>query len=190
MRLNVPLAESQQTDVQRSFSKVAGSITRCGTRGFTLVEIALAMAIFSFALVSMLGLLSVGLKNSRKSSIQIAASNVLSSIAADIQGASISKSPNGDYTVVSSKLRIKVLVLTTRNGTTEITYPEPLIVNEACSPTNPADGSGLLKTFLVKLSSAEPGVQAIRVEIRWPSNTPDGVQPEGSLYSLVALPSL
>ena len=197
MRLKVPLTKSHPRHPQRSSFGAAGSdaagceatdpVTRCGDGGFTLVEIALAMAIFSFALVSMLGLLSVGLKNSRKASIQIAAANILSTIAADLQGAQISNVANGEYTATSQKLKIKAIVAST--GATQITYPEPLVVDEACSPVNPTDSQGLVKTFRVTLSAAEPSVRAVRVQIRWPSTTPDSAQPEGSLNSLVALPS-
>ena len=210
MHLSLPLQKSCPADLAPSYAENAlssapgvfageggserdderlkkGMLRHGGSGGFTLVEIALAMAIFSFALVSMLGLLSVGLKNSRKASIQIAAANILSTIAADIQGADISKAANGAYTTTSRKLKITTAVLST--GSVQITSPQPLIVDEACSPTNPADGPGLLKTFRVTISSAEPGVQAVRVQIRWPSTTPDTAQPEGSLDSLVALPS-
>ena len=197
MRLNLPLTKSQQRALHCSCFGAAGpeatrpeatgSVTRRGDGGFTLVEIALAMAIFSFALVSMLGLLSVGLKNSRKASIQIAAANILSTIAADIQGAQISNVSNGEYTATSQKLKIKAMVPAI--GAAQITYPEPLVVDEACSPVTPADNSGLVKTFRVTLSAAEPSVRAIRVQIRWPSTTPENAQPEGSLNSLVALPS-
>ncbi len=187
MRLNLPLTKSHPMALQRPASESAACASSRGGEGFTLVEIALAMAIFSFALVSMLGLLSVGLKNSRKANIQIAAANVLSSIAADIQGAQISNVSNGEYTATSQKLKIKVMVLA--NGRTQITYPEPLIVDEACSPVNPAESLGLVKTFRVMLSPAEPTVKAVRVQIRWPSTTPNNAQPEGSLNSLVAIPS-
>jgi uncharacterized protein (TIGR02598 family) len=160
---------------------------RNGHSGFTLIEIALAMAIFSFALVSMLGLLSVGLKNSRKASIQIAAANILSAIAADIQGAVIENSNDGGYVATTRKLKIKASVLA--NGSTQITYPAPLIVDEACTPVKALGDTGLLKTFKVNLSAAAPGLAAVKVQIRWPANIPDAKQPEGSLDSLVAIPT-
>ena len=187
MRLNLPLTKSRQMALQRPASESAAFATSRGGEGFTLVEIALAMAIFSFALVSMLGLLSVGLKNSRKASIQIAAANVLSTIAADIQGAQFSNVSNGEYTATSQKLNIKATVMA--NGIIQITYPEPLVVDEACSPVNPGDSQGLVKTFRVTLSSAEPSVRAIRVQILWPSTISGNAQPEGLLNSLVAIPS-
>jgi uncharacterized protein (TIGR02598 family) len=191
MRLNLPLNESHSGALNLFSSGGAGSgnkgsVKHRGAGGFTLVEIALAMAIFSFALVSMLGLLSVGLKNSRKASIQIAAANVLSTIAADLQSSQISNVSNGEYTATSQKLKIKALVMA--NGATQITYPAPLIVDEACTPVNPSDSQGLVKTFRVILSAAEPSVRAVRVQIQWPSTTPESAQPEGSLNSLVALP--
>lgn len=164
------------------------STARTRSSGFTLIEIALAMAIFSFALVSMLGLLSVGLKNSRKASIQIAAANILSAIAADIQSGDISNVSNGNYEFATRKLKIKASVSTTE---VKSISPQTLTVDEACTLVNDLGNTGLLKTFKVNLSATAPnsGLAAIKVQIRWPANIPDTKQPEGSLDSLVAIPT-
>jgi prepilin-type N-terminal cleavage/methylation domain-containing protein len=168
------------------------STARTRNSGFTLIEIALAMAIFSFALVSMLGLLSVGLKNSRKASIQIAAANILSAIAADIQSADISNLRNGTYDAATRKLKIRVSV-SVKDQQTQVTLnsPQSLILDEACTPVSASGNTGLLKTFQVILgpTASNSGLAAIKVQIRWPANIPDTKQPEGSLDSLVALPT-
>ena len=167
------------------------SSSRMRSPGFTLIEIALAMAIFSFALVSMLGLLSVGLKNSRKASIQIAAANILSAIAADIQSADISNANNGEYVATTRKLKVKASVSANGPNTRISITPQTFTVDEACTLVNDPGNMGLLKTFRVVLSAASPnsGLAAISVQIRWPANIPDNKQPEGKLDSLVALPS-
>jgi prepilin-type N-terminal cleavage/methylation domain-containing protein len=165
------------------------STARTRSSGFTLIEIALAMAIFSFALVSMLGLLSVGLKNSRKASIQIAAANILSAIAADIQSADVSNVRDGSYDAATRKLKIRVSV-SVNSLDTKVTLnsPQSLNIDEACTPVSALGNTGLLKTFQVILrpTDRKSGIAAIGVEIQWPANT---TQPEGSLNSLVALPT-
>lgn len=167
------------------------SSSRMRSSGFTLIEIALAMAIFSFALVSMLGLLSVGLKNSRKASIQIAAANILSAIAADIQSADISNANNGEYVATTRKLKVKASVSANGPNTRISITPQTFTVDEACTVVNDPGNMGLLKTFKIRLSAASPnsGLAAVSVQIQWPANIPDNKQPEGKLDSLVALPT-
>lgn len=54
---------------------------------FTLVEIALAMAVGSFCLLTVLGLMPVGLASNKVAITQFAASNVAAQIAADLRSA-------------------------------------------------------------------------------------------------------
>jgi len=52
---------------------------------FTLVEVAVAMAITSFCLIALLGLLPIGLKSSQASIEQTAANGILSELIADLR---------------------------------------------------------------------------------------------------------
>lgn len=53
----------------------------CGeTRGFSLTEVVLALAVFSLAIVSLLGLLSVAMSSQRDSVMETTAANVASAI--------------------------------------------------------------------------------------------------------------
>jgi uncharacterized protein (TIGR02598 family) len=154
--------------------------------GFTLTEIALALGIFSFALVSMLGLLSVGMKNSRKANIQVSASNVMASIAADIQSSLKSKSGT-NYSVASPRLGITAVVDASGNVTS--VKPAYQVLDEACTVVGGSAGvNALVKTFGVTLTAAAPGTTALRVTISWPPNPLPGVNPEGTLDTLIPLP--
>ena len=55
------------------------------TAAFSLVEVAIAIAITSFCLIALLGLLPVGLKTNEASIEQTAANGILSEIAADLR---------------------------------------------------------------------------------------------------------
>lgn len=163
--------------------------TQNRSAGFTLAEVALALAIFSFALVSMLGLLSVGLKSSRKANLQTAASNLLSTIVADIQASEVVVAPDeSKETYTSPTLKIEAVFTDATKAVT--VNPPTLILTDAAtegSAMNPRD-QGALKLFKVTLSGSYPNVAAVRVKISWPSNIPEKVNPEGVMESLVPLP--
>lgn len=58
-----------------------------GNAAFSLVEIVIALGIASFSLISMLGLLPVGLNNTHCATTQTGAMNLLTTISADIRTA-------------------------------------------------------------------------------------------------------
>lgn len=146
------------------------------------------MGIFSFALVSMIGLLSVGLKNSRRANIQIAASNLMSTIASDIQASSrLVKS--GTYSYTSPRLQVTALV--DSKGNVSGVSPGNQILDESGSPIVPATQNLLSKAFTVNFAAASAGTTAIRVTVLWPTSNgaaPSRI-PEGSLDALIPLPA-
>lgn len=155
---------------------------------FTLTEVALAMGIFSFALVSMIGLLSVGLKNSRRANIQIAASNLMSAIASDVQSSSrLVKS--GTYSFTSPRLQLTASV--DSKGTVSGVAPSSQILDESGTPVTPTAQTPLSKTFSVNFAAASAGTTAIRVTVKWPvpSSTTSTLAPEGFLDALIPLPT-
>jgi hypothetical protein len=146
------------------------------------------MGIFSFALVSMIGLLSVGLKNSRRANIQIAASNLMSAIASDIQSSTrIVK--GGTYSYTSPRLQLSASVDT--KGTVSGVAPASKILDESGSPTGLTTQNPLSKVFNVTFAAASAGTTAIRVTVQWPVSTgaTSTTAPEGSLDALIPLPT-
>lgn len=155
--------------------------------GFTLTEVALAMGIFSFALVSMIGLLSVGLKNSRRANIQISASNLMSAIASDIQ-ASTYLINGGTFAYTSPRLKLTASV--DSRGTVNSVNPASTILDESGSPADSNALNPLIKLFTVNFAAASAGTTAIRVTIQWPPKTTSAATPyEGSLDALIPLPT-
>jgi hypothetical protein len=146
------------------------------------------MGIFSFALVSMIGLLSVGLKNSRRANIQIAASNLMSAIASDVQSSSrLVKS--GTYSFTSPRLQLTASV--DSKGTVSGVAPSSQILDESGTPVTTATQSPLSKTFSVNFAAASAGTTAIRVTIKWPVSVSatSTLAPEGFLDALIPLPT-
>jgi uncharacterized protein (TIGR02598 family) len=53
-------------------------------KGFTLIELVIAISIAGFCLISMIGLLEAGIKESRRASAELEASNILSVVYGNI----------------------------------------------------------------------------------------------------------
>jgi uncharacterized protein (TIGR02598 family) len=66
---------------------------------FSLVEVVLALGIASISMVSILGLLPVGLNSSRSSTAQTGAMNLITAIAADIRATSSTASVSPRYSI-------------------------------------------------------------------------------------------
>jgi uncharacterized protein (TIGR02598 family) len=62
---------------------------KSGSSGFSLVEVALAMGVAAFCLVSLLGMLTVGLTSSQVSSNETRATHLMSQVADDLQVAQV-----------------------------------------------------------------------------------------------------
>jgi uncharacterized protein (TIGR02598 family) len=153
---------------------------------FTLTEVALAMGIFSFALVSMIGLLSVGLKNSRRANTQIGASNLMSAIASDIRSSTCTLR-GGTYSYTSPRLNLTASV--DARGTVSGVSPVTTILDESGSPANVTSPNPLMKLFTVNFAAASLGTTAVRVTVQWPPKTSPSANYEGSLDALIPLPA-
>lgn len=165
--------------------------------GFTLAEIAVALGIFSFALVSMMGMLSVGLKNSRKATVQTSASNVMAGIVSDIKASTITppvlSSSSQAYKYLSPKLGISADLeksdkQETNNTVTSVGPGMPLYLNDSCSLVDSKSPEALQKIYSVQISPAASGIPAVRVRIEWPALRQPNSRPEGYLETLVPLP--
>lgn len=185
----LPTQESDSTGVVDGARRRPRGLAR-REAGFTLTEIALAMSIFAFALVSMLGLLTVGVRNSRKANIQISASNLLSAITADIQSSKRTNLPDNGFRFECSKTPLQTTVI--YSGVTDFTvkptHPDPLILDEGGSVSTDPMSSGVLKVFRVKCSPALSSIPALRIRVSWPANLSDAAGPEGFLETIAPLP--
>lgn len=61
------------------------SVRALGRRGFSLVEVVLAIGVVSFAMMAMLGTLPIGLKSSQQSRGQVATANIARQLQGELQ---------------------------------------------------------------------------------------------------------
>lgn len=165
--------------------------TRSNEAGFTLAEIAVALGIFSFALVSMMGMLSVGLKNSLKATVQTSASNVLAGIVSDIKAAQPAPVNGQTRAFTTPKLNISATINLTTNTVDpdSIRTPNvPLWLNESCAVHDPKSTEMLQKLYSVQILPSAQNVPALRVRVEWPAMRLPNAKPEGYLETLVPLP--
>ncbi len=66
-------------------------------RGFSLVEVTLALGIITFGLIAVMGLLPTGLKLTKQSADEVAAVNIMTGISASLQKAGSTCSSGTDY---------------------------------------------------------------------------------------------
>lgn len=68
------------------FLRMSGRCPRPGERGFSLVEVTIALGLVAFCLVALLGLVPVGMSQEKASFDQLGAMHVMSSVSSDFQG--------------------------------------------------------------------------------------------------------
>jgi uncharacterized protein (TIGR02598 family) len=69
------------------------------SRGFSLVEVTLALGVAAFCVLALLGLLPLGVQTNQSSTSQIAAGALLSSVIADLRATPISNPTSAQYAV-------------------------------------------------------------------------------------------
>jgi uncharacterized protein (TIGR02598 family) len=100
--------------------------------GFSLVEVSLALAVVVFCLVTLLGLLTVGINSTHTSTIQTAATNILTAVASDLEATS--NATPGMYSVSKNYWKGK-MPATTASPIYGITIPATgAAVTPAASP--------------------------------------------------------
>ncbi len=153
-----------------------------GAAGFSLVEVALACGIAAFCLITVFGLLPLGLKVNRASVEQTAASGILSTVAADLR-ATPSTTPLGQ-TATSPQFSIP--------------FPANPVTTSPSATTLYFDGSGtsstslvsdsrylLTATFLPNGSNARMAT-LVSLQVSWPAAA-TVANAEGSVTTFLAL---
>lgn len=129
-------------------------------RAFSLVEVTLALGIVSFALVSVLGLLPVGLRSIKNANEQAGAANVLNAIAASLRAATASPGNPADYASGFSGKPITYSVGST--ATNEISWEDLNLDGSAATAQSPKRLSAILN-ITAPASLTAPGNAVISV---------------------------
>jgi len=146
--------------------------------GFSLVEVAMALAIAVFCLVVMMGLLPVGLTSSRASTGETAANGILNEVVSDLR-ATVPTSPIGGA-ATSQQFKIAIPA-STGNGTTSTTL---YFTGQAVS-TGTVLTAGSLYKLTVNFSANTGKTASVGIaKVTWPAAA---ATPSGSVESFVAL---
>ena len=142
---------------------------------FSLIEVLLALGIVAFALIAVVGLLSVGLKTNKESSDQIQASNVASLLMATIRA--LPTNPPVGFGLPNLNQGFPV------TGTNGVTYNG--------MGTNAADAAYGLYYMIGTNSSTGAKIANVYLMLWRPAGTPIPTNSPGAYYELtsqVALP--
>ena len=146
------------------------------TSGFSLVEVAFAIAVAVFCLVTIMGLLPVALTSGRATAGETAANGILNEVVADLRATSPT-SPSGG-TATSQQFGISIPATGTTSQST--LYFTPLGVS---SSTLTANSSYRLTVTFPTTAGGKTATVAI-AKVSWPA---PATNPSGVVESFVAL---
>ncbi len=135
---------------------------------FSLVEITLALGIASFSLVSVLGLLPIGLSNARSATNQTAAMNLVTDLAADVRA-----TPAG--TPQSPRFKIDVSTLNQQ---------QTLYFNDLGTASASLGGDARYKAVIKAVWQPSSNETLTRIKISWP---PQASSQNDSVETVVSL---
>jgi uncharacterized protein (TIGR02598 family) len=163
--------------------------SRSPSSGFSLVEVVVALAITSFCLLTLLGLLSVGTLSNASSLDQTTATNIAAGIAADLHATPLTatSSPRYQISLPTSTTVTTYTLFLDNNGTVSGTGN----ASANAGATNPP----LYRATLTFTPPATAGVRTatfVRIQVTWPglSDPTVGTAPSkfiGSFDTVIAL---
>jgi uncharacterized protein (TIGR02598 family) len=144
--------------------------------GFSLVEVAFALAIAVFCLVVMMGLLPVGLTTGRATTGETAANSILNEVVADLR-ATVPTSPIGGA-ATSQQFGI---VIPASGGTSQTTL---YFTAQGVSSTSLTNGALYKLTVTFPATTGTKAATIAIAKLSWPA---PATTPSGSVESFVAL---
>ncbi len=146
------------------FSRAVGSpiASRESSAAFSLIEVVIALGIVTFCLVSIVGLLPVGLKVVKNSHEESAAANALNQMAAAIRDATNSTNAPGTYGAVGA-----FGSMTWSLGGAVANYSKSLAMSG--QPAPPSDARLVARVELVPPADAMSPGRAM-ISIAWPAS--------------------
>ncbi|HEY8967408.1 MAG TPA: hypothetical protein VIM58_13240 [Candidatus Methylacidiphilales bacterium] len=141
-------------------------------RGFNLIEVVVALGLFSFALVAILVLLPVGLNLNRESQDETFTVDALSALAGDRLATPLAL-PSKSY---------RLPALSGTNGVSTVLY-----LNDRYAVTNRAAALYRVDATFTAPASGSLSPWLMHCRISWPAAAP---LPRGSLETLTALPQV
>jgi len=153
--------------------------------GFSLVEVTLALGVVVFCLVTILGLLAVGINSTRVSTVQTSATNILTAVAADLQATPYSVPPSTKDSAVETSPVYGITL--PKTGASTSTTPKTFYINEdGTLSTTGATGALYRLSVWTTGSSSTNQETLVRLLLTWPPSVAY-TTPQGYLESVVAL---
>jgi uncharacterized protein (TIGR02598 family) len=135
---------------------------RQNVKAFSLVEVVLALAVCSFALVVLMGMLSVGLTSGKESKEELQAANLASLV--------VSQRRNAPTNTLSAA------VLPSLNQPLPV-VPATTYVDLAGQKNATAAGSAFQISYRAGTNAASPGVALVYLRFTWPPQAPAATAP-------------
>jgi uncharacterized protein (TIGR02598 family) len=151
--------------------KTAASSSYGCAVAFSVVEVAIALAIASFCLVAIFGLLPVGLASNQISTEQTAAANIVRGIVADLEATGTNSTVSAVYAVNMS------------SGTSTLFFSESGKIE-----SNAGAARCRARIFIDPPASGSKGITNVRIVMTWPAPVdPALINPPGSYEAFTAL---
>lgn len=125
------------------------SLDKHSSQGFSLVEVTLAVAIASLALITLLGLLPQGLEMSRKTALLTTSSNILEQVARDLENATFNLLPVAKTTKYFNDQGTEL-----KTGSKEIVYVVEIDPADPASLPQSATSQLYLKRFIIRIANS------------------------------------
>jgi len=135
--------------------------------GFSLIEVAVAIGIVAFCVLSLLGLLSVGLKTDSSSSAETAVTNILTSLVSDLGATPVSTPPTSQ---TSPQFKIPMPASGTQTSTLFFKDDGTLsgtVNSDAVASEKPFYRATVV--VMAPVSTSKKGATIVRVLLTWPA---------------------
>jgi len=154
-----------------------------GGGAFTLIEVTLAIGVVAFCLLTIFGLIPVGLRTNKAAVQQTAANGILSAVIADLR-ATPSTLPLGSGTT-SQEFGISIPANTVISGTT-LYFAGSGQFTQTLILTGSAQSEYLLTANFLPSGSGSRAATFVNLEVSWPAES-GTANPEGFVQDFVAL---
>jgi len=149
------------------------------TAGFSLVEVAIALAVVVICLVALFGLLAVGVNVTHTSTEQTVVPNIISAVVSDLQSA-----PNPAPKGAATQSLIYGIALPA-TGTSNSATPTTSYLGEDGQPTTAAKARYQLNVWTVAPTTTKQETM-VRILVTWPAQAAY-TNAQGSVESILAL---
>jgi Tfp pilus assembly protein PilV len=148
--------------------------------GFSLVEVTLALGVVVFCLVTILGLLAIGINSTQVSTVQTSATNILTAVVADLQSTP-NPVPKG-----SAQASLVYGISLPAVGAGASTTPTTIYIGEDGKPSATASGALYRLSVWTTPPTTTKQETLVRLLITWPVPAAY-TNPQGYIESVVAL---